>query len=158
MNDVVSELMAIASRYPADIAPRFEAASTPGELADLECVAGIPISGEVRAFFECHRAIIAMDIRNGYWLGGPVSLARSIRRGDFPTAIETEAGRVRVLPVGADGGGNAFLATTRGDVWRWDHDTGHVSLTAKSFAAFLRRVAEDWEHDLGEDDAWTYLV
>jgi hypothetical protein len=100
-----------------------------------------------------------MDIRNGYWIGGPVELSRSLRRHDFPKTIDIQDRTSRAIPVATDGGGNVFmLAEIDGSVWRRNHDTAAVQHVAQDFVAFLNRVAVDWMHDLEGDERWTYLV
>jgi cell wall assembly regulator SMI1 len=158
MKDAVARLAAIASRYPSETAPRFETPSTPGELHELESATGLPLPAEVRDLLALHRSIVAMDIRNGYWIGGPTLLARSVRRGDYPAFIEGENGPVAAQPVATDGGGNAFLITSSGAIWRREHETGRTRRVAKSFVEFLHRVADDWEHHLAGDSAWSYLT
>ena len=103
------------------------------------------------------RAIVAMDIHNGYWIGGPVELARSIRRNDFPADLDEGGRTVRAIPLATDGGGNAFLMAG-GSVWRWNHETGVCTVVAGGLDEFLRRVAQDWSHHLQGDETWDYLV
>lgn len=100
-----------------------------------------------------------MDIRNGYWIGGPAELSRAMGRGDFPTIVDAGGRPTRVIAIATDGGGNAFVvAADLGTVWRWNHETASVKHVARDFSEFLHRVAEDWTHDLDGDDAWDYLV
>jgi hypothetical protein len=78
---------------------------------------------------------------------------------------------VSLLPVAGDGGGNLFLLELgeRCRVFKWNHErtslerdvrAAHPSLTlvAKSFAAFLARVVEDWRRFLRGDTSWDYLA
>jgi len=78
--------------------------------------------------------------------------------------VEAILNRLRVLPIGADGGGNLFLmdraSNALGAVWKWDHEfqprfdgvaREGLSYVAGSFVEFLERVAEDWEHFLAGD-------
>jgi SMI1/KNR4 family protein SUKH-1 len=100
-----------------------------------------------------------MDIRNGYWIGGPAELTRSMRRHDYPTRFDAHGQPAHAIPIATDGGGNAFMISVDvGSVWRWDHGTGAVACISSDLAEFLRRVAEDWVHDLDGDDTWNYLV
>ncbi len=158
MKNAVSRLASVAARYPTESAPRFAAPCRAAELLDLQGATGLPLPAEVRSLLSTHSSIVAIDIHKGYWIGGPTNLARSVRRGDYPTFVEAETGRVRAQPVATDGGGNAFLITETGDVWRWDHETGGTWHVAESFEAFLNRIADDWEHYLAEDRGWVYLV
>jgi hypothetical protein len=155
----VRRLIDIGHRYPADAAPRVEGPATQDEIADLDEALGEAIPAELLELLRATRAIVAMDIRNGYWIGGPAHLSRSIRRGDFPASLRAGGRDERALPIATDGGGNAFLLTRRlGSVWRWDHETGGVSCVSQNLAEFLRRVADDWEHNLAGDVSWEYLV
>jgi hypothetical protein len=81
-------------------------------------------------------------------------LVRSIARGDFPRTVEGQP----AAPVATDGGGNAFLLSACGRVWRWDRQTGDVSPVAESFGAFLTRIAADWAAYLADTPGWRYLV
>jgi cell wall assembly regulator SMI1 len=155
---VIRRLIDVARRYPADVAPRIEPPAVQAEVADLEEALGEVIPEGVLRLFRVTRAIVAMDIRNGCWIGGPQQLSRSIRRSDFPGSLNAEGRDERVLPIATDGGGNAFLLTIRlGSVWRWDHETGGVACVSSTIADFLGRVAEDWAHNLEGDAAWRYL-
>ena len=91
-----------------------------------------------------------MSVHNGYWLGGVGRLSLA----DFPRA----AGGEPVAPVATDGGGNAFLLSAGGRVWRWDHETGSVSKVAASFAGFLEQVSADWAAYVADTPGWRFLV
>lgn len=75
-----------------------------------------------------------------------------------------------IEPIGGDGGGNFFLleATSRSDasVWKWLHELGcaddgidseSVVEMARSFSAFLERMADDWEAFVRDDRAWRFM-
>ena len=89
---------------------------------------GNSLPASIRAFLAEHDSIAAMDVWNGYWIGG-VSLLRSIERGDFPGSVESH----RVMPIATDGGGNAFLmpGDSDGRVWKWSHETSEVKVLAE---------------------------
>jgi SMI1 / KNR4 family (SUKH-1) len=159
IDGAVRRLIDIGRRYPPDVAPRVEGPATQDEVADLDDALGEAMPAELLELLRATRAIVAMNIRNGYWIGGPAQVSRSIRRGDFPASVTAEGRDERVLPIATDGGGNAFLLTRRlGSVWRWDHETGRITCVSRNLAGFLRRVAGDWEHDLEGDLSWEYLV
>ena len=99
-----------------------------------------PLPSDLRAFLTACRAVVAMSVHNGYWVGDVESLARLVGRNDFPRLVAWEP----AVPVATDGGGNAFLLTSSGRVWRWDHETDNMREVAASFADFLERIADDW--------------
>jgi hypothetical protein len=159
IEDAVATLAELSARYADDIAPRIEQAASLAEIAELQEGADQELPASVLAFLKRTRAIVAMEIRNGYWIGGPAELSRSMRRHDYPTRFDADGQTAHAIPFATDGGGNAFMITAVvGSVWRWDHETGTVAYISEDLAAFLRRVAEDWAHDLDGDDAWKYLV
>jgi hypothetical protein len=134
--------------------PTFAPSAPLSAVAELEAVAGFELPGDYRAFLAETGAITAMSVHNGYWLGGAVDLVGLIKQGDFPQKAGTEP----VIPIATDGGGNAFLLAPTGRVWRWQHETGKVTEVAGGFAAFLDRVAEDWEAYIAETPGWQFLV
>jgi hypothetical protein len=154
----VRELIALGAAYPHDVAPQFEPPASPTELAELEDASGGPLPAEMVALLQRAKAIIAMDVHNGYWIGGPTQLSRSIRRRDFPAELDVQGQTIRAIPLATDGGGNAFLLAGGGSVWRWDHETGVSTFVAEDLEEFLHRVAEDWRHHLDGDGTWAYLV
>jgi len=147
----VKALAALAAACPPDVAPRFEPPASPAELADLEDAVGAALLPALVDLLRTTRAIVAMGIHNGYWIGGPMQLARSIRRRDFPAEIDAGGTRARALPFATDGGGNAFMLVPDCSVWRWDHETGACTLVAGDLAAFLEAVAADWRRHVDGD-------
>jgi cell wall assembly regulator SMI1 len=131
--------------------PRFEAPATPQGIAELERVAGFGLPADLRAFLEQTDSVIAMSVHNGYWLGGIMQL---VNRDALPRVVAGEA----AIPVATDGGGNAFLLSSSGAIWRWDHETGNAKVVATSFGAFLERVVEDWAAYIDEQPGWRFLV
>jgi hypothetical protein len=84
--------------------------------------------------------------------------------------VEPRLEEVFVLAVAGDGGGNQFLkavgSEAAGQVWKWNHERPvrfdgvareGLTVVAGSFTAFLERVAEDWEHFVHNDRAWSYI-
>lgn len=132
--------------------PRFDPPVSPEAIAVFERVAGFPLPADFRRFLAQAGAVVGMSMHNGYWLGGLERLA--LMAGGLPREIRAEP----VAPVATDGGGNAFLLSADGRVWRWDHETGAVSQVAASFAAFLARIATDWEAYVGDIPGWRFLV
>lgn len=119
--------------------PRFEPPPSAEQVDAFERAAGFALPADLRTFLTDCGAVIEMSVHNGYWVGGVEGLARCIGRGDFPRSVAGEP----VAPVATDGGGNAFLLSSSGRVWRWDHETGNLSEVASSFAGFMERVASD---------------
>lgn len=134
--------------------PRFDPPASPESLAVFERAAGFPMPADLRAFFAQTAAIAGMSVHNGYWLGGIEQLVRSIECGDFPRAAENEL----TAPIATDGGGNGFLLSVSGRVWRWDHETGQISQLAATFNEFLARVVADWEAYIGDTAGWRFLT
>src|SRR6202044_2402277 len=102
--------------------PRFDPPASPESVAEFERVAGFPLPDDLRDFFAVNDSVIAISIHNGFWLGGARQLARSAEQGNLPRSVNGE----RAIPVATDGGGNAFLLTANGRVWRWNHETDAV--------------------------------
>jgi hypothetical protein len=131
--------------------PRFASPATLQEIADLERAAGFALPPQLREFLEQTASVVAMSVHNGYWLAG----IKQLLNGDgLPRAVDGEA----AIPVATDGGGNAFLVTSSGAIWRWDHEAGKVKLVADSFGAFLERIVEDWAAYIDERPGWRFLV
>jgi SMI1 / KNR4 family (SUKH-1) len=134
--------------------PTFDPPATPQSVADFEHLAGFAFPADFRAFFAETNAVVGMSIHNGYYLGDAKGPARSLHRKDFPSIVKGE----RVAPVATDGGGNAFLLSAIGHVWRWDHETDKVEMIAESFESFLEKVADDWAAYVSDKPGWRFLV
>ena len=159
MADVLNRLRSLADLFPEGEGPTFSPPASADAIQAFESALGFPLPAELREFLAQCDAVVAMDVHNGYWIGGTAGLARSVSRGDFPGSMDSGGERITVMPIATDGGGNAFLLTPAdGRVWRWDHETGTLSAIAGSFAAFLERVAQDWERGASGDADWEYLV
>lgn len=157
--DVLNRLRGLADLFPEGEGPTFSPPASADAIEALESALGFPLPAELREFLAQCDAIVAMDVHNGYWIGGTAELARSVGRGDFPGSMDSGGERITVMPIATDGGGNAFLLTPAdGRVWRWDHETGTPSAVADSFVGFLERVAQDWERAASGDADWEYLV
>jgi hypothetical protein len=134
--------------------PRFEPPAFLEAIDALERAAGFPLPTDLRIFFAHTDAVIGLSVHNGYWLGGIEQLSRSITRGDLPRSLYGEL----AVPIATDGGGNAFLLSETGRIWRWDHETTHVSAVAPSFGVFLDLVAADWAAYIAKMPGWRFLV
>lgn len=95
-----------------------------------------------------------MSVHNGYWLGGVEKLVALIGANRVPRELAGEPS----TPVATDGGGNSFLLSAGGRVWRFDRETGQVSEVAGSFTAFLEWVVADWSAYVAEAPGWQFLV
>ena len=157
--EAVSHLRAIANKFPDDERPKFAPPASADAIEMLARAVGAPLLPELREFLASTEEIEAVDVWNGYWIGSPRTVARSLGRGDYyPNAVDLRAAGGLTIPFAGDGGGNGFdVALIDGRVWRWNHETGHAREIAASFSAFLSRVAEDWEHAAAGDPAWAYL-
>jgi SMI1 / KNR4 family (SUKH-1) len=125
----------------------------------FEQALGLRLPDEVREFLLSCDAIVAMNVWNGYWIGGTANLTRSVLREDFPSEFLLCGRSIHLAPIATDGGGNAFLVDMDdGGVFYWEHEEGSVSRVVDSFTAFLERVAEDWKHASMNDKDWRYLV
>ena len=109
--------------------PRFDPPPSMDEVVALDARRASR-SPNLVGFFADTGGVVGMSVHNGYWLGDVVRLTRAIQRGDFPR----EVGGEMTIPVATDGGGNAFLMSSVGRVWRWDHETGDRSVVADSSA------------------------
>jgi hypothetical protein len=139
--DVLKHLRSLADAFAEEERPTFSPPASADSIQAFESAVGFPLPAELREFLTRCDAVVAMDVHNGYWIGGTSGLTRSVSRGDFPRRIESGGELVAVAPIATDGGGNAFLLTAHdGRVWRWDHETGTLAAVAGSFVAFLERV------------------
>jgi hypothetical protein len=157
IQSTVRRLHEAAALFDDQDAPQFAAPASPSELSDLAATANVELPDDFIEFLSLHRAIVAMNIHNGYWIGasssGPLVLA------DGPSTATCGTARPSVFPIASDGGGNLFLwPLTMSSIWRWNHDTGVTHQVAEGFVEFLQIVVEDWEHAARGDQAHGYLV
>lgn len=139
---------------PWESRPTFEPPARPEEVGEFEQVVGFPLPSDLRAFLASVGAVVGMSVHNGFWLGGVERLTQWIADGQLPGEVAGE----RVAPVATDGGGNAFLLSSGGRVWRWNHETGTLREVAQSFAEFLERVVLDWSAYISDAPGWRFLV
>ncbi|MFO0551529.1 MAG: SMI1/KNR4 family protein [Polyangiaceae bacterium] len=151
--------------------PRFGPGCCNGELDELGAwYRGLP--ADYREFLSLTRSVHAADVFNGYFFYSPLQVAR--RDDSLPRVLQLAVSgpieEVPVVAVAGDGGGNQFVlgmaGQRRGWVWKWCHEypvrfdgVANMGLTqvASTFAAFVERVAEDWEHFARDDQTWAYL-
>jgi cell wall assembly regulator SMI1 len=151
----MQRLLESANMLPEWAKPTVHEAATTEDIASFEEVIGTLLPEDFRRFLTMSDGIVAMDVQNGYWLGGTKLLTRSVHRNDFPGFIENN----KVVPIATDGGGNVFLLSLGGyHVWRWRRETSQCDVVSNSFIEFLLRVASDWEQFASENDHWKYLV
>jgi cell wall assembly regulator SMI1 len=134
--------------------PTFDPPATDEAVAVLERAAGFPLPADLRAFFALTDRVNGLSVHNGYSIGGTELLAALVGSDGVPREVPDGL----AAPVASDGGGNGFLVSQTGRVWGWDHETGQVRLVAESFAAFLKRVAEDWAAYVADTPGWRFLV
>ena len=116
--------------------PHFDPPGSAATLAAIEKMAPFPLPADFRKFLSRTNAVVGMSVHNGYWIGQIDRLSLT----DFPRLVGGEP----ALPIGTDGGGNAFLLAANGHVGRWDHETGTFAEVAPSFETFLERIVADW--------------
>lgn len=154
----VAVLRDCAGAFPEQDAPAFDLPATAGQIEALRKASRGFLGGQFEEFLRVTAGIVAMNVRNGYWIGGPNELTRALKRGDLPLYLSASNRGTPVVTVATDGGGNAFLVDVdTGAVWFWDHETSAERLVAADFVAFLRRVAEDWRHAAAGDETWDYI-
>lgn len=134
--------------------PTFHPPALPEALDAFERVVGFPLPPDLRAFLAQTSAVVGMSVHNGYWLGGLEQLTRLVGADGVPRKVAGEL----TAPIATDGGGNGFLVSHSGRVWRWDHETGNLSEVARSFTEFLERVADDWAAYVADTPGWQFLV
>lgn len=155
----LARLRAIAEAIPRpgydwESRPTFAPPASPATVVELESAAGFVLPADFRAFLADTAIVLGMSVHNGYQIGGPAIIVRAVRERRIPLTVAADP----AIPVAFDGGGNAFLLTQAGDVWKWDHETGAVSPVVRSFAAFLDRVALDWAAYVANTPDWRFLV
>ena len=157
--------------YPVDEAT-FESGAAASRIDAIAAIVAQPLPSDYRYFLSKCAGVVGMDFHNGYVIHTPEDVVRLLGQGGAPKQVTTAAGAVAVLPVAADGGGNAFLLRLGPPhvVLRWDHEIGEtgdaVPAThhgfkpiSDSFVSFLERIREDWSHFLGPNPAsWTYIT
>lgn len=145
--EAVERLRTLAARLPAHQQPRFGTGAQLDQIEKLEKSLGAPLPADFREFLLTWDEVVAMEVHNGYWIGGIRMLLRS---------GESSYGSVVVA---TDGAGNAFVMGLTGSpaVWKRERDSGGRRRVADSFTHFLSIVADDWEHFAANDTAWHYL-
>lgn len=148
----------LAMEFPDDERPIFNGPASEEAISSFQAAASAQLPDDFAAFLRKCDSIIAMDVWNGYWIGGVEGLLGNIDCNDFPSEVLEGKSPVAVVPIATDGGGNAFLLALSGNkVWKWNHESGDTELIAHGFTSFLGRIVEDWEHFLRNDAAWGYL-
>ncbi len=159
IEDALARLREAAERLLESERPRFHGAASVQQIDALETALGNRIPDDFRRLLQICDAIVAMEVHNGYWIGGAEALAEGVAREYLPRMISDGLTSAPAIPIATDGGGNAFLARVAdGSVWRSDHETGNVEPVASSIDGFLQRVADDWVHFAADDHDWHYIV
>jgi hypothetical protein len=159
VSDPLARLRALAELLPRpgcdwESRPTFAPPATPDALAALAAAAGFALPADFTAFLGDTAAVVGMSVHNGYHLGDPERIVAVLRDQSVPRVVNGHP----TIPITFDGGGNAFLMTDAGDVWKWDHETGSTTPVARSFATFLDRVASDWATYVADTPGWQFLV
>lgn len=155
----VTLLREIGASLPTDAQPVFGLGAEERAISAIEQKLGSRLPADFRTFLGTVDCVKAMQVWNGYWLGGANGIQRSLERQDPPQFVALPSGPIPVLPAGSDGGGNIWVLAAIGQdrVWKWNHETGRAAEMAETFAAFLERVAEDWRHFAINDLRWPYI-
>lgn len=154
------------------LAPTFGPPCCAAEVAELDDLFQGALPSDYLKFLALCRGIVAMDVFNGYQVYSPLRRPSSLGIPSFlHVVMDGGLQEVRVTAVAGDGGGNQFLMGTsdmgRGHIWKWNHEhpprfdgmaREGLSLVAPTFAAFLTRIADDWEHFVENDRKWHYLA
>ena len=157
MQDAFLRLQTLAYQFEEWRRPTFDQPVSSDELSLLNSRYD-QIPTELKEFFTKTRQIVAMDVWNGYWIGGNVVFNPRPDDG-FPKLGVNDDEKFDVMAIATDGGGNAFLfCLERGSVWKWDHETNRTRFVSDSLVQFLLAVADDWQHVLDEDFTWNYLT
>lgn len=154
VRQTLARLHDLAASFDNWARPTFDPPASPERLTAFRRVAGFPLPPDLDVLFAEHESIRAMDIHNGYWIGGLDALVASASDGSIPRLIREEP----AVPIATDGGGNAFLVSASGRVWRWDHENGDLEQVAASVGEFLERVAADWAALAAGTPGWRFLV
>ena len=118
ISEAVGLLHETAALLGEETAPEFCRPATKSGLDSLARSSKRALSADPRAFLSLHRAIVAMDVFNGYWLGA--SKSGRLVLPSTPTAAKLTSDAEPVIPVATDGGGNAFVQSVQsGSIWRW---------------------------------------
>ena len=134
--------------------PRFDLPASADAIHVLEQAAGFRLPDDVKTFFAFTDGVVGMSVHNGYQIGGTKLISSRNESGDTQRNVPDGL----ALAIAFDGGGNAFLLSSTGRVWKWEHETNGVSLVADSFEAFLHRVVADWEAYINDTPGWRFLV
>ena len=139
--------------------PQFDSPPTPEFVEAASVAAGGQLPDDLLTYFQLCGRVIGMSIHNGYELCSAADLVSKKYRRAVPPTLPGPSGPMPVVPIAWDGGGNAFvLSIPKGDVWRWDHETGVTRFVAPSFSHFLERVVADWEAYVADTPGWRFLV
>jgi hypothetical protein len=159
IDELLFRLHELGDCFSAEEKPTFSAGASPQAITALQGCVSQPLPDDFASFLHRCDSIVAMNVWNGLWIGGIVSLERSIKRNDFPKMLNRERNQIELVPVATDGGGNAFLmALSDRSVWKWNHESNDCTLVADDFSGFLKRIIDDWEHYLAGDFVWNYLT
>lgn len=171
MKALGARLPGVSLLYPVE-APTFGPPASWADIAVLEEKAAASLPADYKEFLQECGPVSAMGFHNGYdFLARPVIQRIMSQHVEVPRAVLRDDGRVSIVPIAGDGGGNLFLMATRPPftVWKWDHETGAAQdralsegstallRVAENFTGFLRRVIEDWRHFVDEDTEWNYI-
>lgn len=148
----VSEQMPRPGREWED-RPYFEPPAAEEDVAAFEQAAGFRLPDDVREFLSRTDAVVGMSIHNGYWIGGIRKLASLVGAEGLAREMNGEL----LAPIASDGGGNWFMFSESGAIWRLNREAARLSPVARSFNEFLKLVVADWEAYVDDRPEWKYL-
>jgi hypothetical protein len=157
MEEILQQLRDVAGRLPADERPVFGNGVSAQAIAAIESSMRATLPADYAEFLRICGEVRAMDVWNGYWIGGAALIDAKGGGNGIPAWLAGDKGPVAAVPVGTDGGGNAFLmSVASGTIWKWNHETKDEQIVGPDFTGFLKRVLQDWEHYVS-GEPWTYL-
>jgi len=145
--------------YPTD-EPTFGDGATEADLNAFEAMLPAPLPIDFQYFQTICGSISAPHIWNGYFLHEIMLVQRIMFDYEsYPKNFFLDINRLRMLPIGSDGGGNLFLMSIgpANYITKWNHEVNEQSRLANNFTEFLQRMVEDWEHFIVEDSGWHYM-
>src|SRR5262245_3550536 len=104
----INRILAISEQFVESERPIFGSHNNTENISALLRLLPGPLPEDYMEFLVRCDGIRAMNIWNGYWIGGIESTRRMIERQDIPKHISNGKTKFDVIPIATDGGGNVF--------------------------------------------------